>query len=253
MKPQLYKTIFQIRYKPDLSFYSMMYDTAKAIDGFPDWETNKLTVTLKNFEKRCNITITHSFCAYEQDLHDDNVEEKNVSTMITALADKLKISKALRVGYRRRYLIPVEMHYDRLVSLLELKLLNPNILEDKEIGAIGDLAYVIDLKDAKFKMHLMIGPTNKEEAPRFVQFNRSRHINNDDKLANTAQYVHLMESYPETSVFFDMDVYKEDESGIPVSDIKQIQEEAKNKIEQTVSAYGDYFFNEKILEGNHGT
>jgi hypothetical protein len=58
-KPALYKTIFQARYKAELKFYELLMPAAQRLREYSHWETDRLRVTLRDFDKHCSVAIAH--------------------------------------------------------------------------------------------------------------------------------------------------------------------------------------------------
>lgn len=113
-KPALYKTIFQARYKAELKFYELLMPAAQRLRDYPHWETDRLRVTLQDFDKHCSVAIAHDSFSYEQDSQDNVMEEKYVQQVLDELPAALQVDFFMRLGYRRQYLIAVDMGADPL-------------------------------------------------------------------------------------------------------------------------------------------
>ena len=87
--PKLYKTIFQARYKPSLKFYDLLFPTAQKFKDYPHWKTDRLNLTLRNFEKHFSLGIHHNNFAYEQDSDSDSDEKHNNNRAILEVSPLL--------------------------------------------------------------------------------------------------------------------------------------------------------------------
>jgi hypothetical protein len=208
-KPALHKTIFQARYKAELKFYELLMPAAQRLHEYPHWETDRLIVTLRDFDKHCSVAIAHDSFSYEQDSQDTAMEEKYVQQVLDELPAALQVDFFTRLGYRRQYLIAVDMPFDGLVRVMNLKLFS----QDERLRRImpvqvEDLLYRIDSRDEPYRYHLTIGPVRKPEIPRYVTYNRQHHLN---PLTSEKEYLAIIEKYPDVAVFMDLDLYQESE------------------------------------------
>ena len=80
-------------------------------------------MTLKDFENRCSLTIKHDNFTYEQDSNNTEIENKNILDAIKILPNEFKFESFQRIGYRRKYFIPVTQTFESIVSILNIKLL----------------------------------------------------------------------------------------------------------------------------------
>jgi len=199
----LHKTLFQARYKPELEFYELLYSVAKKFDNFPDWKTDRLSVVLRNFSKRCSLGIQHTNFSYDQDTNSITDEEFNLNKAIEIIPQYLKISSFVRLGYRRIYLISTDMQFQELVDILNIKFFSHETELIKIMPSkVYDLQYVIDSTDDPFRFHIRIGPVRKEEIPSRIPFNKENHL-----APKTTQkdYEQITSSYPKVAVFIDLD------------------------------------------------
>jgi hypothetical protein len=150
---------------------------AQRLEEYPHWETNKLHVVLKDFDKRCSLIIRHESFAYEQDSGDAEMEKAHIQRSLSELIPALQLECFIRLGYRRQYLIPVDMSFESLVAVLNLKLFS----QDDRLRSImpelaEDLMYSMDSAETPYKYHFTIGPVRKDEMPQYVAFNQKHHL-----------------------------------------------------------------------------
>ena len=81
MKPQINikKSIFQIRYKPVLAFYDKLYSKDKIFNKFPHWQTDRLKISLRDYDKKHSLVLKHDSLTYETDNYVKKNEEEKVT------------------------------------------------------------------------------------------------------------------------------------------------------------------------------
>lgn len=101
------KAIFQVRYRPRLSFYEKLFAIAEKLEVFPHWTTNRLAVTLRDFEAHHSISLAHNATAFETDSPDDESFALITGSVVTNLPSYVEDGAIGRIGVRRKYLSPV--------------------------------------------------------------------------------------------------------------------------------------------------
>ncbi len=239
----LSKTIFEARYKPNLEFYEKLFRVAKKLDGYPHWQTDRLHVTLFDPEKRCSLTISHMNFSFEQDLDLNPDQEKYLSEALDELPTELNITEFNRIGFRQKRLAPSSLNFEELNTILSTKLLSP----EKHLKAIfpsnvTDHSLRVMAEEDNISFGITVGPINSTEMEQWLQFNREYHVDPKNK---EQDYLSVIDSYPTVAVFFDIDVYRE-EDHIQVNDVLPFIKTARSKIDQMTSKFIDYFFSTKI-------
>ena len=173
-----YKTIFRGDYKPMLSFYDKLCSVAQAFRGYPDWWTDRLSVTLQNFELHCSVQLAHSWYVYAQDAKGDSDEDdRRIREVIEVVASSLPLTEYKRVGFRRIYFYPVSMEFENLVLVVADKLFVQN--EQVKAGICPrpeDVAYAVDFGVDSAKIKLRAGPVRGEELERHLQPDRNNNF-----------------------------------------------------------------------------
>jgi len=137
------------------------------------------------------------------------MEEKYLQRVVDELPAALQVDFFTRLGYRRQYLIAVDLAFDGLVRVMNLKLFSHDErLREIMPAQIDDLLYRIDSRDEPYRYHLTIGPVRKPEIPQYVSYNRQHHLS---PLASEKEYLAIIEKYPDVAVFLDLDLYQESE------------------------------------------
>lgn len=198
------KVLFQVRYKPRLSFYDQLVPAALSMDDYPDWVTDRLRVILQNYDHHCNLEIGFNGFTYEQDKSDADCEEARIWDAINKLPKSLRLETFARLGYRRYYLIPVRMKFESLVNILYTKLFASEV-SDFFPNDIDDVMYRVDSSESGVKYHIMVGPLKKEEVPQYLTLNENSNFRPQNRAREIFQ---IREGYPDVSVFVDIDAYR---------------------------------------------
>ncbi len=242
-KPRLYKVIFQAHCEPMLSFHNFILPAALEIKGYPQWRTDRLTVNLHDYDKRCSLNIESRSFGFDQDSDDSENEKKRIQQALEILPKSMNIPFFLRLGYRRYYLIPVSMSFKELGSILSLKLFSQNDQLKKILPSqLDDLSYRVDYSDKTVKYHIYLGPVRKEEIPKWINFSQNDHLDPKTRLED---YTKVKEEYPEVAVFIDIDIYRNGDE-IPLNESLPFYEEAQTEIENMVMDFSKYIFSAKV-------
>ena len=158
---------------------------------------------------------------------------------MTELPEALDIKAYTRLGFRRKYLIPVDMTFEQLVSILNVKLL----LQDDRLIRImpkkaEDLTYIVNSSEEPFRFHTTIGPVRKHEVPLYVTFNKEDHL---ESATADEVYQGIVQGYPDVAVFLDIDVYRVEEE-LPTKDAVSFVQAARDRIDKISTGLRDYFF-----------
>ncbi|MEK0369263.1 MAG: hypothetical protein QQN62_06650 [Nitrosopumilus sp.] len=242
-KPIIKKIIFEAKYQPKLSFYNLLMTAAEELKGYPHWLTERLFVVLKNYDKRCSLAIKHNSFAFDQDSDNLSNEKEKLSEALEKLPKSLKLSAYTRLGYRRKYILPVNMAYESLISIMELKLFS----QDKNLKMIlpkemTNSTYILNFVEESTHFNLTIGPISKPEIPNYIEFNKKHHLNPES--ADT-DYLKVRESYPEVGVFFDLDIYQQDDN-LDIQHALTFINEVRQKMNKIISNLCNYILSKKI-------
>jgi hypothetical protein len=137
------------------------------------------------------------------------MEEKYIQRVVDKLPGALQVDFFTRLGYRRQYLIAVDMPFDGLVRVMNLKLFSQDERWRRLMPVqVEDLMYRINSRDEPYRYRFTIGPVRKPEIPQYVTYNRHHHLN---PLTREKAYLAIIEKYPDVAVFMDLDLYQESE------------------------------------------
>lgn len=241
--PVLQKAIFHLQYKAALKFHSLLIPAAQKLADYPDWESSGLRVVLKHFAQHCSLAIMHNAIIYEQDSGDTQLEKRRVEQALAELPAAMEVEGFTRFGYRRQYLIPVDMPFDSLVSVLNVKLLS----QDERLRGImpnkvDDLMYRVDSSEEPYQFHFTIGPVRKREVPQYVTYNRVHHLKPESA---EEDYSTIVGNYPEAAIFTDIDLYRSSDC-LPVEDAGAFFETARERVHSQCTGLCDYIFGQKV-------
>ncbi|NQU64854.1 MAG: hypothetical protein HQ517_11335 [SAR324 cluster bacterium] len=241
--PKLYKSIFQARFDPKLSFFEKMVSTAKEFSEFPHWQADGLSVVLRDYEKKRSLAIRHNQFNFDQDFGNQDDQSRFIFKVLEILPNSLDVSEFTRLGYRRQYLINVQMRFGELVSIMNLKFLSQNKKLKKLIPKqLEDTSYTIVSSEEGMKFNILIGPVKKQEIPNRISFNKEHHL---DPNTSQKEYIDILENYPDVSVFIDIDCFRT-ENNIPSDEAQAFFKTAQERISLMVEEINSYIFSKEI-------
>jgi hypothetical protein len=243
-QPVLHKTIFQVQYNPQLSFFELLFTAAQRITVFPnDWETNGISVVLRDTTKHCSLSIMHNIITYEQDSNDIGMEAEYIQHIFSILPQNLEIDILKRFGYRRIYLVNLDMSFEELVNIMDLKL----FAQDPEFKRIipnqlTDLLYRVDASEGEYSYHVTAGPVRKNEIPLRIAYNQNHHLALQER---SEAHKAIIDSYPNVAIYIDIDFYQGDKD-LPVNEILSFADIARLKMTNYANDFAKYLLNDKL-------
>jgi uncharacterized protein YqfB (UPF0267 family) len=220
---------------------------AMKLGEYEHWQTNRLSVALRDYENRSSFFISYQAFSFEQDSNDKKHAINNINRAIEILPNALQVKSYLRLGFRCYYLIPVDMKFESLVSIMGIK----TFLQDENFRNIfpyklQDLMIIQDFKEEDYMCRVTIAPITKAQIPEIIIFNHENHLKPEVK---EKEYALIKENYPEASVLLDIDFSKSKNSlPFPLEDAIPFFEEAQIKIDELVKNLNEYFFSQDIKE-----
>lgn len=198
------KTIFQIKYESKINFFDRLYKNEELIEKFPHWETDRLRVTLHDFEKKHSLTIAYNNATYDSDLYDKNNEDEIISFLISKITNIVDDGSFSRIGLRRFYLIKQEMSFDELVEIIYLKLFTDDF-QKLFINPIENSSITINANYNEYKYRLILQPIQKDEVPKLIQYS-DYHLERD--LPKRMEELNkIFFSYPDVALLLDIDYF----------------------------------------------
>jgi hypothetical protein len=237
------KTIFQIQYDPKLIFYDRLYKNEEITKKFPHWQTDKLIVILKDFEKKHSLTITHNNATYESDLFDKNNEEEIILLLISKITNIVDDGTFSRIGLRRFYLIKQEMSFSELVEIINLKLFTTSF-QKILFNPIKDSSIIITSNINDYNYRLILGPMHKGEISKFIRYNIDNHID-PDLGKRVKELGNIFSSYPDVALFLDID-YFITEKNLTQESLMKFWNASKKDINLILERIISMIFEEKI-------
>ena len=245
-KVHIEKYIYQIRYKPSLSFYEKLFKLDKIFSGFDHWQTDRLRISLRDYDKKHSLTIKHDSTTFESDKPSINSAKEIISSVNDNFQEYSNPSEIQRLGCRYMGFIKNELSFIELNEILKLKIFNKEFLNAINKEEIYDHSCVFNTVINSLSCRINIGPIRKAEIPHFIQFNTENHIdqNSRDKYDELAK---VYSNYPDHSLFFDLDLFI-DNSKTKTFDIIGFFEESHKAFETQIDGLRNFIFQEKIKE-----
>lgn len=203
-----YRTIVRLDYKPTLDFYGKLHSLATSIEDYPDWATNGLSVTLRDYRSNCSVFMGFRHLSYNRDLGGPEDEEARIRNVLERAISTLQKEDYNRLGFRRRYVYEVSMKFDELVALVTDKLLAQNDQIREAICPLPtDVAYVVNFAaDESATAHLRVCPARRSELEGLLEPNREDNFPVEKKSLPGDE---LYAECADISLYIDIDYYRE--------------------------------------------
>ena len=209
----LRKLVIELRYKPDLGFYSKMDSVCLNLgEKFPDWERSPLTVEVRNKKKHRRVFLSHRRCFYETDLvtADPTPEFQCAEETLKDVCVGLAITEFERVGVRQWFASDLDKPFALMVDEIAARFLSQNeALSSIVTDSKHDVGYVVDYEtNDGWKYHLRLGPMTKEQWFRVVSYEANIFERREEEDAVT--FEKYRDSLPENFLYVDIDCFEED-------------------------------------------
>lgn len=242
MKYKPTKTVMQITYKPKLDYFDKIYNKPIS-EYFPDWITDRLKITFRDFNKHHSLTISHNNILFESDKYDKKSEEDVFKLIVDNLVDISEEENFTRFGLRRFFLIKQDISYEELIEIFNLKVYS-NDLIDQFKNSISNSNIVIDTYIDDYKIHITMGPMKKDEISRFIKFNIEQH--SDPKSMERVNILSQeFNSYPDVSLYIDLDFSLNGEK-LNSKQIEEFLSTYNNTVIPLIESLSDNLFKEKL-------
>lgn len=209
----LRKLVVELRYKPELRFYSKMDVVgANLSDDFPDWQRSPLTVEVRNKKKHRRVFLSHQRCFYETDLIPafPNPEFDFAEKTLTEVCAGIGLREVRRIGLRQWFASDLDKSFALMVDEVASRFHNQGddlraILSDRT----HDVAYAADFEASEgWKYHLRLGPMTREQW--FQAVSHEANIFESSEHGKEASFEEYRKGFPENFLYVDVDCYKED-------------------------------------------
>jgi hypothetical protein len=241
--PKLQMTIFQARYKTQLSHLGAILPAATQLEeGYPWWQTDgTIMVEMRDSDTASNITIDQTSFSYSGMTDNNDHENSQITKLKDTVAHHFKLKTVQRIGYRRKYIAPVKQRFSDLVTLFHAKTYNQSrgLLEALP-EKLDDIHFRVDSSDGNYKYHITIGPMVKEQVPQFLRAEQERVFAPEDF---AKRYLALQDACPEVFIYFDIDAYQAEEESIEA--LTPFVDNARTKISKIVTDFCHYIFSEQ--------
>ena len=231
------KIVFNADFKPSIDFFSKQYNILKAYKSdFPNWEVTGLEFVVKDIENNCSANISSKKIIFEIEDANSKVDlaKKRIDNLISNYNNILPIEKILRAGIRFFIFVPmVEIKKEELADIIKSKLfLNNEEINDIFSKKIEDLSYIHDYSKEGFFYHFKCGPMPNKQIRAWVPLNQIQYRFKSEK-----DFMNYFESFPEISIFLDIDCYKKD---IDIKEFKDFLTKAVSNCIKTATEIKKY-------------
>lgn len=243
MKYKPKKTFFQVNYFPDLSFYDKIFKKSDLSSHFPDWQTDRLKITLRDYDKKHSVLLAHNRTVYESDRYDEENEESVIDLIRSDIRNFTNESFLQRVECRRLFLLRQKMSFSDLSDIVTLKFYSESFKSLFPSG-INDSSVNLTTTIGFNELRVIIGPMRTEEIPKFIRYNVDNHIRPEAKVR--AKELHdIVTGYPEVGLYIET-FYSFESKKMSFSDIDEFRASEKKEIPELVSRLVDNVLEEKI-------
>ncbi len=123
----LRKLVVELRYKPELGFYSKMDAVGTNLsDNFPEWQRSPLTVEVRNKKKHRRVFLSHQRCFYETDLvpAHPNLEFDFAEKILSEVCAGIALRELKRIGIRQWFASDLTKSFALMVDEVSSRFLN---------------------------------------------------------------------------------------------------------------------------------
>ena len=210
-KLPLKKLVAELRYKPDLGFYSKMDMIGLELaEEYADWERSPMTLEVRNKKKHRRLFLSANRTFMDIDDPNPDGDFSHAEKLLATVCPKLGVKEFARVGVRQWFAADLDKPFALMVDQLSERFLPKNpelsgILSDKT----KDVAYVVDCETSDgWRYSLRLGPMLKSQWFLHVAYEP----NAFEQGAEAAEtFEKLRESIPEQFLYIDIDCFKEEQ------------------------------------------
>lgn len=235
------KIIFNADFKPSVDFFQKQYDIIKELNAdFPGWDLSGLNFVIQDKENNCSGSFSSQKVVYEVEEANNKIDfaKERILKGLRIYSNYLPLKVFIRLGIRFYMFVPMqEIKKEELADIIQSKLFITNeaiinIFTEKA----NDLAYILDYAKDGFLYHLKCGPMPKEHIPTWVAFGEGK-----NRFKSAKDFKDYLESFPEMSIFIDIDCYKND---VSFKDMESFLNKAFDNCLQTSAKLKKYILGE---------
>jgi hypothetical protein len=238
-KARLLKIALEARMKPELQRFALLHRVAAEVSGYPDWHAGFSHVRLINTTAHCSVLIGSHELRYVQDSGDRTIEQARSSALSERLFRTLQISGFSRMGYRRWYLLPLEMEFREAVDLFYLRYY-PEADPIRGLGhRVRDLLYRVDTTDeGGWHWHITFAPIPRSQTMGLINYDFDAHWPGPETSLARGQ---IYEGLPEVALYQDLDCYRS-EPEMSLAEWQEFAVRSREKMDQvSQSLYATFF------------
>lgn len=223
-KPILSKIIVEIRFRPNLTYFSEAFKIASAFEAdFDDWQTshNPYQATLYSEKKNEILRISSDSIAiiYEAGFNAESLK-KRLDKVLQLLFIPNNLEEVRRIGVRQILAVQVDKDFDDLAEKFASSFTKDfKKHEALSIDIVGDYQFVLDGIKNGFKNHIRFGPVTPDEA--IGRFNPTF-----GKSSNPVK---------QNSIYLDTDIYNDE-----IGSVVELETNTSNIIEESLRITNGY-------------
>jgi hypothetical protein len=204
--------------------------------GYPQWETDRLYLSLFSADLLDTVEMRHNVTTYEQDSAKFDREKTFLQELKEIIVPTLQLSGFTQLGYRVKYLLPVEMSYQAASSIVDLKCFSQQEKLRSFLPPITDASVRWDAEEPPFIYIVSITSSRRQDMAQALEINNQRLLKRGMKIEAFAQ---LLNAFPEVAIMIDID-FVQAARHIPVGEMEPFFEAAKKKTSSLAAHLADY-------------
>jgi len=208
----LKRLVVELRYKPDLGFYSKMDSVGQALlTQFPDWVRSPLSLEVRNKKHHRRVFLSYRRCFFQTDIDDSHASRvfESAEGALREVWTGLELTEFTRLGMRQWFAADLEKSFAAMVDDIAARFLR----QDEELASIlphkmSDVGYVVDCEtDEGWKYHLRLGPITKQQWQELVEYEPEIFEPSGREEAATLEA--YLSSIPDNFLYLDIDCFQE--------------------------------------------
>ena len=203
-------------YKPELRFFDRMYGAAHAAENkFEHWWTDRINTVLHDYNRHECIRISSKRTAFEL-ANSENIDTsvKQLSGLTVDILNKLHCKTLTRMGLKLTIYADLKLSFDELAEQLRSVCMDKeNALLKLTSSEIKDLLVSVDYPWNDNTVKLRISCMNNEQG-RGDLANVGEVSQMYSPIEKGGEILELYESIPNEFLYFDIDIFNEQEQGI---------------------------------------
>lgn len=209
---KIFQAGFQITIAPRLDFYNNLFKRTELHTYFPDWETDRLFVTLKDYKKHHSLNMKFDSFSYST----DDFKESELLKLVDLLKENIiyEESEKIGFGFKLACLVDANLNFQELVDILNLKFFSLDFIEKSGKLLDNSITVIYEVSE-NIHCRLLIGPMRRSEVSNFIKINLKDHFYKSET-NRLIEINKILESYPLNSIYFEFNFFTPKNTEIPL-------------------------------------